>query len=1034
MSRGLQEVLHLKPEEKNRLGKTLEKIQSVSEFLSKAASKAGKLGFVKAVEDAVPWVGALSEAAAESFGPVKFVVHLFSKLTEVREPAELAYLACTLAYERSVEQAVKSIDLPTPRERVSDGLERLHKQDQERSGEDGELFKLDHFSFGGALEHPFVAESDRILDAYSEAVGYSEGQRRLLLNEVHQRFVTNLKSLLSDGSTKDKFDPLLRVMTLGTGERAVYEALADHAEYQRWLFEEQRVFGKEPFTLAQVYVELDCGFLAWGKIADTESVKSVQSRTDPFLETEQSGGRHSLAETVLGLLGDPNLKDAIVVQGIAGSGKSSFTLWLCRELVRQGLRPIRVLLRDVILDRDLSLTDSLAKGVHLTDEVHHPQGLGYPRPEGLLPDFLFRQSVHFRGTKICPFVLILDGWDEISLSTSEGFRVRLSRMLDSLRTRFLRWREGDVVVRVILTGRPAKDVAETSFLLSQTPVLTLRPLKPERLEEFINKVAHRLHWDAANLEATGWKAFSPERLAPVLARYRHDFLQQGERLGEDKPLEVLGLPLLAYLALRLLSHPEVDIESAIARPTALFRGLVDLTCGKGGKPQDAPEDIDQQFRVRGNSLRELLWWTAAAMTIYGQEHISFEELRLRLKPAKIDLAARVEIDTEYGVLSQLMISYFFKGGHAALGCEFLHKSFREYLFAEGLVELLKKYGSGQLQSYPQRSPYWQDFSREDPRFAFSRELARWLAPQWLTMEVSVHIDELLDWEISRSYRPDDQFLGIGLPTEPISAPSWRRVRDALADLWDWWAEGVHLRPQPERDERENLKLRRTYAEDLIEWSMPLAIERSLKLPEPKRTTTMDSHLGDALFQLCSITFAGIARADGWNDVHGPLRWAKIQEVVHLRASADLWEHHDGDEAEGPTAERRWRLFSPGGPFFACYVARIQSAGWRPRGPFPRGCRLRLILLDHADLSGLDLSGCDLSDALLVEVNLKHANLQYSNLQRSNLQLVDLLGADLSSADFRDSLLLHVKDADFRNALNVPGQFERVIVHRHSNSR
>jgi hypothetical protein len=37
---------------------------------------------------------------------------------------------------------------------------------------------------------------------------------------------------------------------------------------------------------------------------------------------------------------------------------------------------------------------------------------------------------------------------------------------------------------------------------------------------------------------------------------------------------------------------------------------------------------------------------------------------------------------------KLMVSFYFKGGHPDQGVEFAHKSFREYLFAEHIVETL----------------------------------------------------------------------------------------------------------------------------------------------------------------------------------------------------------------------------------------------------------------------------------------------------------------------------------------------------------
>jgi hypothetical protein len=327
MSASLVKVLGLGPKEKDALAGTVHKIKSVSEFLAEALPKAGKLGFVGAIAEAAPWFGAVMGAAEEAFPAVKFVVSLFSKLTEERDPAQLAFLACTLAYERSIEQAVKALDLATVPHSLDDRelATKLEAAERERTAavrgapaEEGKTpFDLERFSFGGALLHPFVVESDKVLNTYAEAAGYSEQQRRALQNEVHQRFVTNLKTLISHGATKEKFAPLQTRMSLGTGDALLGEALTDHAEYQRWLFEEQRVFGTEPFTLSQVYVETDCGVLTWGRI--------IRDGIDPF--SERHGGREALGEEVLKLMGDPGFKDAIVIQGAAGAGKSTFTLY-----------------------------------------------------------------------------------------------------------------------------------------------------------------------------------------------------------------------------------------------------------------------------------------------------------------------------------------------------------------------------------------------------------------------------------------------------------------------------------------------------------------------------------------------------------------------------------------------------------------------------------------------------------------------------------------------------------------------------------
>ena len=66
-----------------------------------------------------------------------------------------------------------------------------------------------------------------------------------------------------------------------------------------------------------------------------------------------------------------------------------------------------------------------------------------------------------------------------------------------------------------------------------------------------------------------------------------------------------------------------------------------------------------------------------------------------------------------------------------LGCEFLHKSFREYLFAEAIVmqleELAGQNDRGSLD--PPRLPYWKDFEQGSLWYRASRLLSKLLAPQ-----------------------------------------------------------------------------------------------------------------------------------------------------------------------------------------------------------------------------------------------------------------------------------------------------------------
>jgi hypothetical protein len=1019
MANPISEVLSLKPNEKRSLGKFLGKIKDIDEFLADTFEGLKSVDFLQAMGDALPWAGAFTEALGEAIPPVKFLVKLFSKLTEEKDPNALAYLACTLSYLRAVEQATRTQGPPKgPRRSLPAKVKKDLSGDEAAAQLD-----FERFSFGNALEHPFIRRADTLLEGYLEAAGYDEAQQRALIGDVHQRFVPILKNVLSHGDTRERFLPLLERMRLGAREKVAFEALIEHAEYQRWLFEEKPVFGKEPFNLAQVYIDTECGKLTWEEIRDggpqgpmgTTGSKEKE-RVDPFLE--KFGGRHPLGKTVLGLLGDPNFRDAIVVQGPAGAGKSAFTLWLCAELVRQGLRPVRVLLRDLRLDRTRPIAEALAQAVRLTEEAYLPEGVPYPRPEDLFGDGqIFRERIRFGQAVICPYVLILDGWDEISISVSEGFRVRLDRMLENLRTEFLQLR--DVPVRVILTGRPSTAVTESSFLLRKTPILTVRPLNPSQLREFVERLSVRVNAPTLVLQGAHWKPFKTERFLPVFQRYEKDF----SRLAQGQPsasgsgqLEVLGLPLLAHLAVRLLAEPSADMGNLVANPTALYRGLVDLTCAKSGKSVEAEDETDQQFRIAGGRLRDLLRRTAAAITVYGRENISYSELRLRLDLRGADLEKRVQEETGDSELSQLMISYYFKGGHSELGCEFLHKSFREYLFAEGVVEILKSYGRKVRETLPERTPYWKEFEGADPRFVLSRDLAALLAPRWLSSEVRAHLEELIRWETERN-RSGLQPAGPGQATEPLDIAEWERVRDGLADLWDWWGEGVHLRPQPVHTQRRDVGFEKTYAQVLVEWMMPLDLERGAPPPEPPRLVVADADLGDALFTLVSQVHLWVAVQKGWGEGSGTAAiWeAWNEDRQRPRRCQALVEH----------AGRRWTLFSPSGErptYFCNYRSRINGSGWRPSGDFPLGVALRGMDLSGVDLSGANLSqvdlgvtnlsGAHLSGAYLYGANLNEANLDTAQLIETNLSKAFLRATDLSRASLRGA---NLREADLGGA-------------------
>ena len=328
-----------------------------------------------------------------------------------------------------------------------------------------------------------------------------------------------------------------------------------------------------------------------------------------------------------------------------------------------------------------------------------------------------------------------------------------------------------------------------------------------------------------------------------------------------------------------LEKQQAAINEMVENPTLLYSSLIDLTCEKAGKAafdaHDRGDEVERQWREVGWTLRERLRRTAAAMSVLGVEHISREEWKRRALP---DEKGETHAAEDHP-LTRLMISFYFKGGQPEQGCEFAHKSFREYLFAECVVERLKEYGRRLTEREAERPPsrnYWRDFSREENRqlYEFSRDLAYLLAPQWVAPNVWDHLQHLIEWEISRAATasnasPDDNQLS-GLPTQALSFERWKYVRDGLADLWEWWGDCAHMRPQVKTDRWKKSVIEPPFIEELIRWAAPLTAEENDALPL-ESPTSLDAHLGDAICQICAMVHFYIAVNEGLEQIESGLR-------------------------------------------------------------------------------------------------------------------------------------------------------------------
>jgi hypothetical protein len=81
--------LGISEQRRRSLGNLVDHAKSISEFLSDSVDAFKNVGFVAAIGEAAPWLEAFGEALA----PVKFIITLLDKLTEVTDPEKLAYLS-----------------------------------------------------------------------------------------------------------------------------------------------------------------------------------------------------------------------------------------------------------------------------------------------------------------------------------------------------------------------------------------------------------------------------------------------------------------------------------------------------------------------------------------------------------------------------------------------------------------------------------------------------------------------------------------------------------------------------------------------------------------------------------------------------------------------------------------------------------------------------------------------------------------------------------------------------------------------------
>lgn len=830
-----------------------------------------------------------------------------------------------------------------------------------------------------------------------EAKAYTTANIMLFsISNFEEEVTKNLNkyySLLKKCLSSEHFEQIGYYFTLSPLENSIL-TLKEYADYQRWLFEDKQLFNK-PFSLSDIYEDLDCGILTWKEIKN--------EKIDPFYEGYE---RSKLSDVIIYDIFDKKFNKAIIIQGTAGSGKSSFTFWLNAELIKKGLRPVRIPFKYIkikeneILDKKRVL-NILEEAIRLDDEERY--GDKWPQiPENLLLNGeIFNERIEIDDFLMCPYVFIIDGWDEVSIESTK-FRNKLNEFLSCLWEIFINNRNNKI--RLILTGRPS-DLIDCKILQKETPIYTIRRLSPKSLSSLLNKLNGFYSIDnklIKNLEE-GYRKYSSN------FDYDYDDYYEDEEENPDsiniqennkynstnENYEILGHPLLTFIIFELLknNNDNENFNMILQNKAKLYKKLADVTCEKSGKYNYTEEQDSPEYHLKGSNLRSLLQKTASIINLYGtgSELISYEVLKDKLPEHLLNIA---EIKTENDI-SKLVVSYYFKGGHHHLGCEFAHKTFREYFLAESIVETLKEYakniGNNLIPRQRSLEESWLDFREDDPRHMLTRNIFTLLGFKGISCEVFDFIKELIKSEILENSNIENYFL------------YWTTIKEALLDIWEWWLEGTHYRIRYSVDKEGIYNVKKSFIEEMSEeFSLKTISKFEKKSGICNLYSYLDAFLGDGILKLTVLVnhyfvLLHLKSFDltGFNDISFYKKPAerRYEAEWYIKISnIDIKEHHIN-------------VFSPSGNDIFNFKKALQRINNAKDDLVPiclLHCDLENVDLENVDLEKATISLCNIEGGNISRVNLKSTYLKGTNFKKITATQTLLEQSNLNETNFEDS--------------------------------
>lgn len=461
----------------------------------------------------------------------------------------------------------------------------------------------------------------------------------------------------------------------------------------------------------------------------------------------------SLVDYLASYLASPEgARRPLLLLGHPGAGKSLLTEVLAAQLPADAFAVVRVPLRSVNPDDDLTI--QINKELQRT--LQRPQAdLDELRQEcGCCDDCADPQTCPHR----CHLVVLLDGFDELIQATG----TTQSAYLTKVEAFQKRAKTLGTPTSVIITSRTV--VADRAEIAPDTPMIKLREFDRPRIAQWLTA------WNAAHDGVTG---FTPLEV---------------EEMTTDEDISQLTCQplLLLMLAVYLAELGTNQLVSPGLTQTELYQRIMDRFISRQVTEKTAPELPEAEQNLLRRQQRRQLQYAAIGMFNRGRQHVTDAELNAdlaALEPPATSASTIQALTVADRVLGEFMFVHNPRADREQRSAyEFLHATFGEFLVAELVVQHLTRLmrhreveaaqpdlpaGDGLDDGLLRRLLSHQPLSTRQPIMLFIAEFVERLAHDEPDALTGFHatISHLLQRELTRPDLGDQLYAP--LPYDPV---------------------------------------------------------------------------------------------------------------------------------------------------------------------------------------------------------------------------------------------------------------------------